>query len=57
MEKLNEKIKKITTKMAKTMIEHDSDEWPPVCTLFAYQPPHPSTLVQQDSTTSESSNS
>ena len=56
MEKFYEKIKRISTEMARAMIEHDSDEWPPVCTLFAYQPPHPSTLVQQDSTTQESSN-
>lgn len=51
MEKINEKIKKIAAKMVTAMIERDSDEWPPVCTLFAYQPQHPSTLLQQDSAT------
>ncbi len=56
MEKINEKIKKMAAKMATAMIEHDTDEWPPVCTLFAYQPQYPSKIVQGSETSLEFSN-
>ena len=48
MEKINEKIRFLSAKVASAMIEHDSDEWPPVCSLFAYQPVHPLATKKDD---------
>lgn len=53
MEKINDKLKGLSAKLAAAMIDHDSDEWPPVCTMFAYQPQHPSVLVMEDNTISK----
>ncbi len=32
---------KVLQVIAKKMIEHDTDEWPPKCTGFTYQPLRP----------------
>ena len=32
---------KVLKVIAKKMIEHDTDEWPPKCGIFTYQPLRP----------------
>ncbi|MGM9628931.1 MAG: hypothetical protein ACI3V4_12740 [Faecousia sp.] len=32
---------KVLQVIAKKMIEHDTDEWPPKCGIFTYQPLRP----------------
>lgn len=41
-------LKNLTAKLALTMIKHDATEWPPVCSILAYQPVHPSVLMQDN---------
>lgn len=41
-------LKNLTAKLASTMINHDAMEWPPVCSILAYQPVHPSVLMQDN---------
>lgn len=50
MEKHTEKMKSLASTLINAMIDHDSDEWPPVCALFAYQPQHPASISQDTST-------
>ena len=41
MEKATEKLKDLTRKLVKGMIDEEVDGWPPECTVFAYQPMRP----------------
>ncbi len=41
MKKHNKKVTALLKSAVKAMIGHDSDEWPPECAIFIYQPVHP----------------
>lgn len=36
-----EKTLEVAKKMVNAMIDHDTYEWPPACSFFAYQPKRP----------------
>lgn len=41
MERVTEKMKNFTRKLANIMIDDDLEGWPPDCSVFAYQPVRP----------------
>lgn len=41
MSKHQEKMKKVMGVLAQKMIDHDTYEWPPVCSIITYQPTRP----------------
>lgn len=41
MNKHQEKTKKLLSTLAYNMIDRDTYEWPPKCSLFTYQPVRP----------------
>ena len=56
MEKQKEQVNLLLKSAVKAMIKHDSDEWPPGCSLFNYQPVHPRAKVtekQENQTTNQ----
>lgn len=51
---MNEKVKNLSKKLASAMIANDSDEWPPDCIIFTYQPIRPKKEDQVVETLDES---
>ena len=53
MANYTEKLKKLSSALAANMVDRDSDEWPPFCSMFAYQPEHPSLQTQENEVRAE----
>lgn len=49
-----EKMSALAKQLANAMIEHDSDEWPPDCIIFTYQPVRPTSSDNSTAVNDES---
>lgn len=54
MKKPNEVLKNMLNNVVSSMIDGDTREWPPTCTMFVYQPTRPLVLkTEVENKTSE----